>query len=379
MKVDIRDAQAVRAIRPVDAALYLRARGWTPPEAEGQHAAAWRATVDGEPYEVLLPLDVGLRDYALRMGDLLATLAVAEKRSQWEVYRDLLTVTADVIRIRIADPELADGTLPIEENAQIAQRARDLMLAAACAATETRAVWHHRKPGQAMEHVRRVRIGQSEQGSYVVTVLSRVTPILHGQNDQLFEPAPPYERRVTETLAHGLVALERAAENAALTQEMAAFDKAVPLGVNANLCDAVVGLWGGDEVQRRLEFAFSWSPARPVTADAVRRVAISADRVPLIREAGRQLRERAPLPDFELSGPVVKLERAEGAATGKVTVVGILDERPVRVLVEMGDPHYHAAVQAHDQGRTLRIFGTLLKEGRSYVLHDPNDIEIAGE
>lgn len=378
MKVDIRDAAAVRAIRPLDAALYLRAHGWAAPQIQGERAATWQATIDGEEYEALLPLDVTLRDYALRMGDLLSTLAAAEKRSQWEVYHDLLTITSDVTRIRIADPELADGTLPIEEHAQIAQKARDLVLAAACAATEVRPVWHASKPRQAVDHVRRVRIGQSERGSYVVTVLSRVTPVLH-DGKQLFESDPPFERRVTETLARSLSALERAAERAALTQEMAAFDEAVPRGVNANLCDAVVGLWGGGEAQRNLQFSFSWSPTRPVAADAVHSVAISADRVPVIREAGRVMRDRAPLPEFDLAGPVIKLERPEGAATGKVTVVGLLDDRQVRVALELGDPEYRAAIQAHQHGKTLRTFGTLIKEGRGYVLRNPSEIAIEDE
>jgi hypothetical protein len=149
--------------------------------------------------------------------------------------------------------------------------------------------------------------------------------------------------------------------------------------VNANLCDAVVGLWGGDEVHRDLEFSFSWSPTRPVAADAVRRVGISSDRVPVIREAGRQMRDRAPLPEFDLAGPVVKLERAEGAATGKITIVGILEDRQVHVAVELGDPHYHSAVHAHDQGKTLRLVGTLAKEGRGYVLRNPGDVLVHDE
>jgi hypothetical protein len=381
MNVTIRDAQAVRAIQPVDAALYLRANRWNERHTEAGRSSTWTRTVNGEneEFEALLPLDAGIPDYALRMGDLLTVLAAAERRSQAEVYADLLRITSDVVRIRIADPELQDGTLPIEEHAQIAQRARDLVLAAACATTEKRAVWHKRKPGQAMEHVRRVRIGQSERGSYVVTVLSRITPQLQANADVLFESETPYDRRVTETLAHSLSALAGAAEQAALTQQMAAFDAAVPRGVNSNLCDAVVGLWGGDEMQRNLEFSFSWSPTRPVAPGEIRRVAFSSDRVPLIREAGRLMRERAPLPDFELSGPVLRLERAEGAVTGKVTIVGIVDDRQVRVAVELTDPEYQTAVQAHAQGRTVALSGSLQREGRGYLLRKATGIVVEAE
>lgn len=379
MNVDIRDVEAVQAIRPVDAAFYLRAGGWTPQEQQTGRGSIWLRTVQNEEFEALLPMDHQIRDYALRMGDLLRVLAAAEKRSQWQVYSDLLTITSDVTRIRISDPELTDGTLPIEEHAQIAQKTRDLVMAAACAATERRAVWHTKKPNQATEHVRRVRIGQSERGSYIVTVISRITPLLHTQGEELFETEPPYERQVTRTLADSLFALDRAAERAALTQQMASFDDAVAQGVNANLCDAVVGLWGGDEVQRNLEFSFSWSPARPVAAEAVRRVAFSSDRIPVIREAARLMREKAPLTDFELRGAVVKLDRPEGAPTGRVTIARYGDEGPRRVTLELSDPLYHIAVEAHDQGRTLRALGTLAKEGARYSLQTPREVTAENE
>lgn len=376
MKIDIRDVEAVRAIQPVDAALYLRAGGWGSVDSRDSRVAIWMKTVESEEYEVLLPMEPAVGDYALRMGELLQVLSVAENRSQNEVYRDLLSVSSDVIRIRIADPELSDGTIPIEEHAQIAQKARDMILAGACAATESRAVWHKRKPQQAIDHVRKVRIGQTERGSYVVTVLSRVPPELHGQFGKLFETDTPYERRVTETLANSLVALNDAAQQAAVRQSMEAFDKAVALGVNSNLCEAVAGLWAGDETQRNLEISFSWAPARPMVANAVRKVLFSQDRLPIIREAARQLRERAPVPEFELMGPVLRLERAEGAATGTVTVIGLVDGHTVRIATELGDPAYHNAVQAHDQGKAIRMFGTLQKEGRGYSLRQPSEISV---
>lgn len=379
MNIEIRDSEALRTIRPVDAALYLQSRGWKQASSTPGVSSLWLIGSGADEFEVLLPMREDFRDYALRMGEMLHVLASAEKRSQSQIYRDLLTVTADVIRIRIADPELTDGTLPIEEHAQIAQRARDLVLAAACAATEARSVWHKRKPAQAMEHVRRVRIGQSERGSYVITVISRITPLLQAKQPSLFEADDPYERKVTQTLATSLKALDRATEQAALTREITAFENAVPEGVNANLCDAVVGLWGGDERQRSLEFTFSWSPTRPVPPESVQRVAFGSDRLPVIREAGRVMREREPFPEFELHGPVVKLERQDGSATGKVTVVGIVDDRPVRITVELDDTAYHRALQAHAQGQTVKAVGTLVKEGRGFVLKNPSHLTVEPE
>jgi hypothetical protein len=91
------------------------------------------------------------------------------------------------------------------------------------------------------------------------------------------------------------------------------------------------------------------------------------------------MRERAPVPDFDLEGAVVKLERAEGAAVGKVTVARYGEEGPRRVTIELPEPMYHTAVQAHDLGKTLRLFGTLIKEGRGFVLQQPRDVTAQDE
>lgn len=382
MNVIIRDMDALSAIRPVDTALYLRSQQWDQVQALPGRSSTWTFKTRGEEFEALLPMNVTLRDYALRMGELLNVLSVVENRSQSQIYRDLLTVSADVLRIRIADPALTDGTLSLEEHAQVAQKARDLILAAACAATEPRAVWHKRKPSAAMEYMRQVRMGQSERGSYVVTIISRITPELHQQKpdgQMLLELQDPFERKVTTTLARSLQALGQAAERASLNQEMRAFDEVLALGVNANLCDAVVGIWGDSLLERTLEFSFSWSPGRAVQASVPRRIHFSSDKMPIIREAGKLMREREPFLGFELRGPVFKLERPEGSPFGKATIMALVEDRQARVLVELASSQYDIAVNAHRDGHEVLLTGTLIREKGSFVLKNAGDIAVEPE
>jgi hypothetical protein len=378
MNVDIRDAGAMRALRSLEVASYLRAKAWQQ-QSVNSIASIWTTDRKGESFEATVPMDANQRDYALRMGEVLHTLAIAERRTQAEVYSDLLTTYADVIRIRIDDPELSDGTLPIEAHAQIAQRAKDLLLAAACSALQLRAVWPARKPAQAVEQMRRLRIGQTERGSYILTVISHVSPELHSiQNGAAFETEPPFERRVTQVLASSLAALDEVSAAAALSAQFASFDEAVSRGVNANLCDAVAGLWGEDDRNRSLEFMFTWSPSRPVDGAIPSRIRFTSDRIPIIREASRLLKERSPLDEFELEGAVVKLERPEGQL-GKVTLIGPINGKPHRVSFELADQPYAIAIKAHSEQQPLHCVGTLAKEGRTYALRDVRDISIVAE
>lgn len=379
MNIEIRDAAALRTLRPLEVAAYLRSKGWKSTE-QTANASTWLRTLGTEVFEATIPLYESLRDYALRMGEVLQTIAVAENRSQGLVYSDLLTTFADVLRIRIDDPEAKDGTLSIEAHAQMAQKARELWLAAACAALEHRAVWHTKKPTQAVDQVRKLRVGQSERGSYIITVISRVSPALEVPgNGQLFETNLPYERQVTQTLATALDTLESAAAKAAVSGKFDSFEESVEKGVSSNLCDAVAGLWGDEDRQRTLEFSFTWSPARPLETAVPSKVRFSADRIPVIREASRVMRERSPVIDFELEGAVVKLDRQRGEQTGKATILGLVDGRPKRVTLELEDPLYHLAIQAHEQERALRCIGSLVREGRGFRLHNARDLVVEEE
>ncbi|MFO7775161.1 MAG: hypothetical protein R6W89_05130 [Candidatus Hydrogenedentota bacterium] len=370
MKAMIRDAATVEALRPLEVASYLRATGWNKVEQkEGQYQVWLRENV-----EALLPLRLDVPDYALRMGDILRTLAEAEQRSQLAVFSDLLVTNADVLRVAIRDEELADGSMPIEEYTRTAQKVRDLMMAAACSAIERKPVWHKRKPDQAVQYLRTVRVGQTERGSYVLTVLSRVPPELRREEVESLEDAEqdePYERKVTAELARALAAMEQAAENAAASGAFDSFDAAVRSGVSANLCEAVAGLASDGDTSRSLDFSFSWSPTRPVRNGQVSRVSIAGDRAPYVSEAARILKQREPVENFELEGPVIKLERTENAPTGMVTVYAMVDDSPRRIRMELPEEEYSQAIKAHGEGMDIRCEGELAREGRGYVLRNP--------
>lgn len=375
MNITIQDKKAIATIRPLEVATYLRASGWEQYRSLS-NASLWSKNLaNGEPVDALLPLDTSVGDYSLRMGELLQLLSDVEERSQYEIFSDLLTTFADVIRARIDDAELRDGSMPIELHSQIAQRARDLVLAAACSAIQKRAVWHSNKPRQAIEQTKRVRIGQSERGSYVFSIVSRVSPELHSPaNGMLIETDEPFERQVTQMLATSLFAMDSAAAEAATTGEFEAFNKAVELGVSANLCEAIAGFWGDDDRDRRVEFSFSWSPARRIGISVPKRISFESDRIMVIREAARVMKEFSPSEDFELEGAVVKLERENAERPGRVTVIGLIDDKPKRVMLALADPHYGIAIKAHEQQLPFRCVGTLKREGRGHTLLDPRDV-----
>lgn len=364
MKAVLRDAVLLKELRPLEIAAYLRSTGWTQQTSvEGK----WTVWVKDDAYEIVLPLQREFRDFALRMSEVLQLLEQVEGRSQLMIFNDLQTTGADIIRVRLVDPDLADGSISIDEYAKTAQQAREMMWAAACSAIQPKAVWPARRPAQATDYLKGVRIGQSERGSYVLTIHSRVAPFLRSGQGVL-DLEEPFPRQVVGGLSHALNAMQRAAEQSAITG-LQAFNDVIQEGVSANLCDAVTGLAGGSlEHFRKVEISFSWSRSRPIAKPMPVLVSFQEDRMPFIAEAARLLRENSPIEGFDLQGPVVKLERQEGQGKGRVTIFGFVEESPRKIAMWLEEPDYQMALEAHSKRQTISCSGTLKKAGRGFEL-----------
>ena len=319
MKAIIRDSNVLMSLPPLAVATYLRSKNWRQVEVVGDKGSVWTLGSDaGQEFEVLLPFNRELRDFAARMSDLLSTLEVVEShqstepRSQLDILADITNATSDLLRIRLASPSMESGTLPIEQGVRVVGHARDLLLAAACATVQPRPLYQTKKAAQAIDYLRQVRIGQMERGSFVLILQSEVPPRLASQDEPaLLEIDEPFERRVMLTLADALTAARNAAQHAGATGDWRPFTEAVRAGVSANLCDAIAGLatdGGADTVA----MSFGWAPGRALLCRAPERVLVGPDMIPVLRECARLFRSSAPVEDFELTGMVVKLETIRG-------------------------------------------------------------------
>jgi hypothetical protein len=373
MKVDVRDKQVLESLQPLDVVTYLKARDWREQKVPGR---PWAVFHSGD-YEIGLPLRKDLRDFASRMADVLRTLELAEGRDQIALLADLSSSSADVIRVRVAAAETEDGTLRLSRAAEIVGGAKDMMLAAACAAVDPKIYYPSRKSQVATDFLRNVRMGQTERGSFVVTLVTRVPPRLIGDQEQSDLRIPePFERRVTNTLASALSCVEQASYAALTTGNLEPFEDAVSHGVSANLCAALAGLTGADDQTRYVEIALSWAHSWPPQPPLAANFSVSRDWSIVLKEAARILKQKAPREQFELSGPVFRLMRGPDKAEGDVTVRGQVDEEPRSVWMRLSGSDYEKALAAHAEGRLISAIGELRNEHGRYALQNPRDVAL---
>ena len=367
MKATIRDQQALRSVGPYQLAAYLHAQGWKEVERTEGLRAVWGLAQDGEKYELLVPLAHDLRDYALRMAEVLETLETVEERSQPELLRAIETTSSDIIRIVAEGEDGGEFSVPIDAGVSLVANARELVLAAACAAVKPRPVFPTRKPNEATEYLKKVRLGQTERGSFVLNIESPVSPSLQSALPG-FPEEEPFERKVTLTLMRALAAAREAAGKGISQGNIEPFTTAVEKGVSANLCDAIVGLHEGAHV-RALAISVHWATARAPERHAV--VTFTRDVIPVLGEASRLFRASSAREEFELEGVPVKLAREGDQKEGTVTVAAVVDGALRKVRITLPEAEYERAVAAHADRTTISCEGELVRDGRMLTLQNP--------
>lgn len=369
MKVAIKDKETLKSVRPFDIAAYLRTSGWTRTGEIDGHLTFW---TQGN-LNLSIPVNQLFADYAQRIYEALSILEQRENRSQLQIVRDIATTSADIIRLRDRSPSSAEGSIPIDEGIRLHESAREMMLSSASSVILPREYYKGRRPADATEYLKNVKFGQTEIGSYILTILSPVPPRL-SDRETLFDDDVPYERKVTTQLHRALERTKTAALDAASTGEFDSFIEAVKSGVSGNLCNAIANLSEEISEGAGLEVSFTWSRTRPEISNAYRSITLTPDSVPVIREAARKLKERAPEEDFLAVGVIIHIDRPEQERQGLVKLLALTAEGTKTINIELSGDDWTRAHAAINNKLPVRCTGDLHKEGRSFVLKNPGPL-----
>jgi hypothetical protein len=272
---------------------YLAQTGWRQNPRGWYGAEVWRHSGD---VEVLVPVRDGMGDGETRIRELLRCLSALEERPSGEIAREIAGPPLDSQFIRTFPVGHDSGYTSLIGGLQTVQGVKDALGAAARAVAEgPHFAFTGRAPAMVGDLLRRVELGPTRAGSYVVEV--RVP------TDPSTDEALP-GRSVLVQL-HEAIAVAHDAVTAGRTE---AFDATVTAGVSADLCDALSQL-SGPQKSEPFEISFRWAYARPSD------VAATTLRFPesaggLLQAAGRHLRG----------------QNASGAATVTGIIEGLHDD-----------------------------------------------------
>ena len=221
-----------------------------------------------------------------------------------------------------------------------------------------------------MGYLHKTRLGQTEHGSFVVRVLSKVSPPV-GQDP---DTATPFEREVTLRLSSGLSQTESAAVKVATSDVLDWIEGAVAKGLSANLCDSIAQM-GSDEGDREIRIAISWAASRQLPAEVPSSFLFAPDTLDYVKSTGQYLKKLSTDEDFELEGIVTRM--AQAGSGEDVIVKGLIDGHERRNSDDVaGEVSRFLAIRAYDERMDIRCKGNLIHEKSRYRLAEVKGFEL---
>lgn len=376
MKTIVTDRSLIEAISSLELKAYLLAQGWSVVDKIKDKAIILNK--EGSNEELVLPIRRDLGDFTLRLSELLKSLSDFEQRSMLSLIDDINKSGVDVIRVRMTEGT-EDGSIPLSATADVFSNSREMLLAAACSAQQPKRIYGSRKTEEALSYLDKVRVGQTEYGSFILTFLSPVAPKLSSNQATLFADMEvdddPFERLATKTLLKGLNAAKNAAVSALSDGGMAGFEESVSQGVSANLCDAIANIVNK---AGKAEISMTWAKTRPVPRQIAKEV-VSFDRqiVEVIGEAARNFRLLEPQLNQQIQGWVYKLRQEQSAdPEGTIGISTIINDKPKKLKVVLTQDDYQKATQAHMDRKLVSLGGDLFLQGKATELRNPRNLVV---
>ena len=354
-------------ITPDALSAYLKGHGWEAVEPYGDRGFVYALDTNGGS-EIIAPTTQRTSDYALVLNQIIEILSNSEERDGLAVLRELSRAAHDQVRFRVSSDHIGDS-ISIDKGITLLEQSRVLLRSAAYSALRPMPFigpGGNRK--EVSNYLKRVRLGQTEQGSFVINISS---PVPSGASRR----TEPFSRRVTSTLASGLHAARQAIDRG--NQEFRndtiyLFEDGIQKGITANLCDAVGNMIGHQE-PNQIDVSVRWAFTRSPVEEYPPMSFTSLD-LPALESASRMLRKLQDRPNERIEGYVDSLARSRSRRRGRVSIKVVIDGTMRAVGVDFTPSDYSRVVNAHDNRKAVSVMGDLRYIGRGWTLYNPRDL-----
>lgn len=348
---------------------YLTARHWLTISSRLAHVGIFRSPT-GEA-EVQIPLDPGLVDYADAIALAARRIAGFEGRPFEQLLRDLLQPRSDTVRYALSGAATETGTIGLTAGLSLLQGALKTLLASACSVQRPRRFHPRMTLADAEGYVRACRLGQTEIGSFVLTIDAPLD--IHAQLDAT---EVPFGRRATTYLFASTGHLAQAVRRGEASRLLD--DPADAPLVSANLCEALVEMMPPDE-SADLQLTSAWSPLLPAPAAVPPQVRFDRTMFEPIERLARQLRPSTETEAAKFVGKVVELSGAPnpaGQLEGDVVLQVQADDQLLKARVTLGVEDYARAGVAHLSQQYVAVHGHLHRGRRTHTLRNATHFTI---
>lgn len=313
--------------------------------------------------QVTIPIDKMLRDYKDAMYDAICKIAHVEKKSVEQLMLYLLNPNTDILKIRLDKKEVESGNIMFDDAIQLFDNAKKLIAATALDVINPKKIHYGRIDEPVQKFLSQCRFGQTEIGSYVVSVVCPFAELseTEGYRQLSFfsdeeQCANSLTRKVTNQLMTNVATIKQEIDDGNL-EFLSNYDSPI----SSNFYEALNGL-GMNTEDTTVEFIAEWSPTVQSNRCQYNRISVTNDYYEPIRTIISKIKE-CTNERTEIVGKIKELKAApviDNREYGTIVVVYVGDNaRAKSVTVKLDREDYDKAVAAHQHGKAVKVVGDL--------------------
>lgn len=326
----------------------------------------------GRTLEILIPRNRSFADFDERLAEAVETLGSLEYLTPVEMLNNVI-VPSDAMRFRNASPGTASGLIPLIEGVDFYSGIKRTFSAAACDFFDPQSYHARLYRRESEEYLAGCRLGQTQVGSYIATVLCPINPPLRGlgtSTNSLFPEIPETEfyRSVTARVMQSLEAIQVKLDRG--DTQLLIRPEGKDVKISGNFFEALTQM-RPDPNASDLEVSVSWSHTISFTPDVPTKITILESYFPELEVVAASLRPDYQPEERQLVGKVLALygdQNEENLMEGEIILRFFDEERLNDVRVQLEPKDYELACDAHKLGKYVEIIGRLERRGRRYEM-----------
>lgn len=352
------------SINPLELCKYLNDLGWAELEKiKIKDIKVFQLLLKDELYQVNVPISREYRDFAKTILETCDTIAKTQGKSLEQTILELLNPLSDIIRVRIANDSIKNGSILFEDAINLYENAKKLLTTTAMSMYSNQEDFHGKLPDVVQNFIDRCRYGQTEIGSYVVSVVcpfikeAEEGPIQLSLFDEQSDSANSITRLITKKLITDLKNVKRVVDSGRNLDELIQSrdsDK-----INVNFLDALKNL-NIATPQSMVEISAKWAPTIRENAIADPIVSFNHDYYEVFRSKVEKYRKKTKEKAVEVLGQVSIMGSSpipEERDYGDITLVALYKEKMRKIKIRLNVEDYYSAMKAHKRGSFVKISG----------------------
>lgn len=357
---------------------YLLKLNWEKANDLNEYYNVWHSPIiDGKQEELVVPITREVFRLERNLDTIIKILMSFYNKKEYQILDDFENSVKDQVKFRVKSEMTEDGYIPLVEGVRLLENTKEMLIASFLSVNTKKKNYTGPHPENVNEAISNIKMGQTEEGSFIINIYLPNDYYENGQPSLLEEESDSFTRKALTIMEQASTELITKAETfEEQSNDLSVFDDSYLLWVSSNFCSAISEISSNGKNDVEIEIILN---NKIDDKEDIRRIEIKKEIIPIIDTVKEYYKQDLTTEDYVLIGHVTKLHQEVDESEGDITLTCLIDGKLKKVKLELNETFYTIAQEAHRNKSYLRCVGTLKISGRVTTLTNIEDVLIISD